>query len=84
MASFQAIMINDLTDPEKFTRKHLLNMHAKYRNIWNAFKINEFSIQYKAEKESKKAAQVEQEKNNNNLTETTNDNPRFSLLVMVY
>ena len=47
MASFQAIMINDLTDPEKFTRKHLLNMHDKYRNIWNAFKINEFSIQYK-------------------------------------
>ena len=44
MSSFKEIMINDLTDCEKFTRKHLLNMHEKYRNIWNAFKTNDFSI----------------------------------------
>ena len=38
MSSFNEIMINDLTDCEKFTRKHLVNMYNKYNPIWNAFK----------------------------------------------
>lgn len=46
MTSFNKIMIKDLTDCEKFTRKHLVNMYNKYRNIWNAFKTNSFSIKY--------------------------------------
>jgi DNA-directed RNA polymerase subunit RPC12/RpoP len=42
MASFQEIMITDLTNPEKFTRKHLVNIYIKYNRIWKHFKINEY------------------------------------------
>ena len=42
MTSFQEIMIAELTNPEKFTRKHLVNMFIKYTRLWNYFKINEF------------------------------------------
>jgi hypothetical protein len=46
MTLFNEIMLKDLTDCEKFSRKHLVNMYNKYRNIWNAFKTNSFSIKY--------------------------------------
>jgi hypothetical protein len=46
MTSFNEIIIKDLTDCEKFTRKHLVTVYNKYRNIWNAFKTNSFSIKY--------------------------------------
>ena len=47
MASFQEIMIAELTNSEKFTRKHLVKMYTKYNYIWIAFKTNEFIIEYK-------------------------------------
>ena len=46
MTSFEDIMIAELTDCEKFTRKHLLNMFEKYNYIWIAFKVNEFTLKY--------------------------------------
>ena len=45
MTSFQEIMIAELTNPEKFTRKHLVNIFIKYTRLWNSFKINEFGTE---------------------------------------
>ena len=42
MTSFQEIMIAELTNSEKFTRKHLVNMYIKYRDLWNHFKKNNY------------------------------------------
>ena len=42
MTSFQETMIAELTNPEKFTRKHLVNMYKKYTALWNLFKKNEY------------------------------------------
>ena len=42
MTSFQEIMIAELTNPEKFTRKHLVNMYKKYTALWNLFKENQY------------------------------------------
>ena len=42
MTSFQEIMIAELTNSEKFTRKRLVNMFIKYRDLWNTFKKNEY------------------------------------------
>ena len=42
MTSFQEIMIAELTNSEKFTRKHLVNMYTKYNRIWNFFKENKY------------------------------------------
>jgi len=55
MSSFNEIMINDLTDCEKFTRKHLVNMYNKYNPIWKELKhqryINVNQFLTKKEKE---------------------------------
>ena len=50
MSSFNEIMINDLTDCEKFTRKHLVNMYNKYTIVWDSFKKNSFQCQNKDNK----------------------------------
>ena len=42
MTSFQEIMIAELTNPEKFTRKHIVNMYKKYTALWNLFKENQY------------------------------------------
>ena len=44
MSSFNEIMINNLTDCEKFTRKHLVNMFNKYYPIWKELKHQRYNL----------------------------------------